>query len=544
MITRTDTLYEIFSGQVQRDPRRPFIWFLGKWISNGKLFEWTQRLGKYFASYGVTKGTIVAVYLPNTPQYFVTLLACYRLGATVAPINPTYRRAEIFHFLDSVQARVLVTLDVFYEANALQDGRDYVDQILVTNLTDLVGGVRVTHGKELYEKHPKIQYSSGVYSFREIISRKTKKRLPPFDLSTSDKARIIEVQVDAPRSKFVTLTHHNMCFQARHLHGAVKSYIEREGGQNLPLGTGTIGIFPVYHLHGTLSQIYLPVLLEAFILLYHFPPPSRRLLRDLVTLRQPAPLVFPAVQPLLHHYLKYITPDRVSEEIQARLLLTYTTGDGFDDTTCDAFEAVTKSPVHQFVGFTEVAPYMLARDSGQLCQGEQDPQRARPLPEVRLEVFDARQFASGPLSPGKENELFLACQHHVHEFHAEADQDPTYIHTWGKQVWLSTHLRACKTEQGSFRLLGRQFSPPLAGKYPVFPQHVVALSGFNPNIEEAQAGLVYSEKEGEESELSVKLSPRASSHGEVAPPSERELRKWWKQNLSKHKVPKHLKLNE
>jgi long-chain acyl-CoA synthetase len=57
---------------------------------------------------GVSAGDVVAIMLPNTAEFVVSLFAAWRLGAAVTPINPSLRPAEVRYQLDDAAATVLV----------------------------------------------------------------------------------------------------------------------------------------------------------------------------------------------------------------------------------------------------------------------------------------------------------------------------------------------------------------------------------------------------------------------------------------------------
>ena len=53
-----------------------------------------------FAARGVRRGDRVGIYLQNIPQYALTLLALWKLGAAALVLNPMYRRAELRRLVD------------------------------------------------------------------------------------------------------------------------------------------------------------------------------------------------------------------------------------------------------------------------------------------------------------------------------------------------------------------------------------------------------------------------------------------------------------
>ncbi|WP_432844778.1 AMP-binding protein [Amycolatopsis sp. CA-161197] len=77
-----------------------------------------ERYAGALTELGVGPGQVVAVQLPNVWQVDPLLLACFRVGALVAPVMPTIRSRELERVLARVGASVCVTADVW-------DGHDH-----------------------------------------------------------------------------------------------------------------------------------------------------------------------------------------------------------------------------------------------------------------------------------------------------------------------------------------------------------------------------------------------------------------------------------
>ncbi len=67
-----------------------------------------QRAGASLQRHGVSAGDVVAIMLPNTANFVVSLFAAWRLGASVTPINPSLRPAEVSYQVSDADAKVLI----------------------------------------------------------------------------------------------------------------------------------------------------------------------------------------------------------------------------------------------------------------------------------------------------------------------------------------------------------------------------------------------------------------------------------------------------
>lgn len=72
-------------------PTNEALWFEGRtWTYSEMLLE-VDRLAAVFQQHGVDDGSIVAVYMTNSPEMMFTLYAISKLGAVPALINAALR---------------------------------------------------------------------------------------------------------------------------------------------------------------------------------------------------------------------------------------------------------------------------------------------------------------------------------------------------------------------------------------------------------------------------------------------------------------------
>jgi len=77
-------------------------------LDNAQFLAAVQRAAASLRGRGVSAGDVVAVMLPNTAGFVVSLFAAWRLGAAVTPINPSLRPAEITYQVSDADAKVLI----------------------------------------------------------------------------------------------------------------------------------------------------------------------------------------------------------------------------------------------------------------------------------------------------------------------------------------------------------------------------------------------------------------------------------------------------
>ena len=77
-------------------------------LNNADSLAAVQRAAASLQRHGVSAGDVVAIMLPNTASFIVSLFAAWRLGASVTPINPSLRPAEVSYQVSDAAAKVLI----------------------------------------------------------------------------------------------------------------------------------------------------------------------------------------------------------------------------------------------------------------------------------------------------------------------------------------------------------------------------------------------------------------------------------------------------
>lgn len=106
-------------------------------LSYAELLDETERWARGFADLGLTKGDVVAVQLPNIPEFLLSFLALSRIGAVMQTVHMPYREAELEGLFSHSGARAVICLGEFREyptadvVVALKDKIDNLDFVIV-----------------------------------------------------------------------------------------------------------------------------------------------------------------------------------------------------------------------------------------------------------------------------------------------------------------------------------------------------------------------------------------------------------------------------
>ncbi len=90
------------------NPLRPAVADDNIDLNNTQFLGAVQRVAAALHRHGVLAGDVVAIMLPNTASFVVSLFAAWRLGAAVTPINPSLTPAEVSYQVADAAAKVLI----------------------------------------------------------------------------------------------------------------------------------------------------------------------------------------------------------------------------------------------------------------------------------------------------------------------------------------------------------------------------------------------------------------------------------------------------
>ena len=106
------TLYDAFADACRRVPDHPFL--AASALSGGRLWTYAQALHETdaladaYRAAGWGAGHRVALGVGNHPRHFLHFLALNRLGASIVPLNPDHRSAELQHALGHARVGLAV----------------------------------------------------------------------------------------------------------------------------------------------------------------------------------------------------------------------------------------------------------------------------------------------------------------------------------------------------------------------------------------------------------------------------------------------------
>ena len=103
-----NTINDLVDSLERSRPAAPAIHYGGQLMRYGELARLSRRAAAGLSRLGIGRGDRVAFWLPNTPAYVVSYLACVRLGAIAVAVNTRFKSVELQDILARSGARALI----------------------------------------------------------------------------------------------------------------------------------------------------------------------------------------------------------------------------------------------------------------------------------------------------------------------------------------------------------------------------------------------------------------------------------------------------
>jgi len=166
------TLVDFVVDHARDKPDAPALIFKGKPLSWRELLAQSDALAGALREEGVKRGDRVALLLPNCPQFVISELAIWKLGAIVAPQNPIYTAHELAESLNETKPRLAIVLTPFYELMKRIQPQTTITRVIATNIKEYLPPllkVLFTLVKEKKEGHRVALHPSDL-KFRKLVA--------------------------------------------------------------------------------------------------------------------------------------------------------------------------------------------------------------------------------------------------------------------------------------------------------------------------------------------------------------------------------------
>ncbi|MFX1275448.1 MAG: long-chain fatty acid--CoA ligase [Promethearchaeota archaeon] len=225
-------LYQILDDAVEEFGKRTAIWYYENRISFKKFKEIADRLATALVDLGVQKGDVVAIMMPNFPQFLFSFYGILKAGATVTAFNPLYTQHELTYQLNDSGAEVLICHDAHLDKIKKIQMSTRLKHVIITNALD--------YAPNANKNPPEI---SGTLQFVNLI-KKYKPNPPKFETNAKEDVAVIQYTGGTTGlPKGAMLTHYNIVSNVISVNEWVTGFTEP--GKETALTT-----LPLFHIYG------------------------------------------------------------------------------------------------------------------------------------------------------------------------------------------------------------------------------------------------------------------------------------------------------
>ena len=452
-------LHHLLRSAVRRYPTRAAIYFEGAQLSYRKLNHEANRFANALTSMGIGKGARVVLYLPNIPQAVIAFYGVLKAGAVVVFTPPMTDAEELTRQVREVDARALVTLNLW---------------------SGLAGQVQVNSGLPLivltdageYLSLPKKVISRwrnrgldvrGAMRFRRWISAQSQ-HSPMVEVASDDLAVIQFTGGTTAQAKGVMLSHRNLvanALQTRHWMPKAEEGKER-----------FLCAIPFSHSYGLTTSLNVPVSLGASLIL----KPQFQIRDILKTIKKYKPTIFSGV-PSMYNAINNFKGVRKYGINSIKACISGSAPLHVE--VQESFEKLTKGKLVEGYGLTEASPVTHANPLG---GNRKVGTIGIPLPSTQAAIVDLARGRK-EVEPGQIGELAVRGPQVMMGYWKDEEATKAVLMDDG---WLLTGDVAQMDEDGYFRIIARKadmWYPDKPGK-PAFPRDVEEVIYEIPQIKE------------------------------------------------------------
>ena len=510
-------LYSILRESAESFPERTALYFYGRRVSYMELYRLSMRFAGYLRDRGFGRGDVIALFLPNSPQFAIAYYGTLMAGATVSPMNVLYSPHEIRRQLIDSGARILIAIDLFRD-KVLAGLHGGVEEVLWTGIHDYLPTVKsILYRVKARPPKPPEGGKHGV--FKKVLEESREYDGDPGINPRSDVAALMYTGGTTGVPKGAMLTHYNLLANVIQIDAWFKRGVR---GEDV-----FIGALPWFHIYGQTAVLNSGIHKAATILTY-----ARwdieAVMRDIDRFNA---TVFHGV-PLM--YISIINHPRRSKYNLRSLQVCISGAAPLPKAVAVEFERVTGAKLREGYGLTETSPVTHVNP----ILGKAKPGSiGLPIPGTLAAVADLEEPRLLPV--GETGELVISGPQVMKGYHNMPEENEKVFFKCCGRTWLRTGDIAYMDTEGYFYIVDRKKDIIKYKGYSVYPRDVEEVLYKHPCVKEAAVIGVPHPEYFEVPKAFIVL--KEECRGKV---SEGDIIKYARENLAPYKAPKIVEFRE
>jgi len=476
---RYKSLAELCTKRCADYPQRTAFENLGATLTYAEFEHASRNFAAFLSNeLGLLPGDRVAVMLPNLLQSPVVLLGILRAGLVAVSVNPLYTAPEVQHQVSDSGARVVVVLENFASTLSAAMGPTSLEFVIVARVGDALGAVKGLVANFVIKYH-KRQVPAwdipGAYTYIGSLERGARLDYEDPSIAPDEIAFLQYTGGTTGVAKGAMLTHANMISNVLQLAAWVDPFIESEKDVSLtPL--------PLYHIFGLTVNLFTFIELGAKNVLITNPRDIKAFVAEL---KRGNFAFLTGVNTLFNALIHAPGIEKVNF---SNLKIVLAGGMAVQSDVAASWKRLTGVTITQGYGLTETSPVVSASP---LNQTEFSGSIGLPLPDTDIAILDEAGHA---LPPGEVGEIGVKGPQVMRGYWQRPEETSAAFTSDG---WLKTGDLGRMDERGFFFIEDRIKDVIIVSGFNVYPNEVEDVVTSHPEVLEAAAVGVPSERSGQ-----------------------------------------------
>ncbi|WP_025646909.1 MULTISPECIES: AMP-binding protein [unclassified Psychrobacter] len=510
------SLIELYEESFDSFANQPFSICMGVKHSYDDINQASKAIAAWLQSQSLAPGSVVALMMPNVPQYLPTMLGILRAGYVCTPVNPLYTGRELRHQLNDSGAKAIFLVDNF--AKALEEVVDdtKVEAIVVSKVGDMMGlkGIVVNtllqHVKKLIPDYNLDSAKHKVTAFPNVLKQGKKRPLKKVESNLEQTAFLQYTGGTTGLSKGAILTQRNIVAAALQSEAWSEPIVSKIGDEQINM----VLALPLYHIFAFMLSLVGVRSGNAFILI----PNPRDIPSFIKTLSKQPFHVLPAVNTLFKGLLDH--PDFSKLDFSS-LHMSQAGGMAATEQTASRWLQVTDCPMIEGWGMTEC---VAVGSCNVLTNTEFTGSIGVPLPSIDMIVINEDGTRAAV------NEAGEICMKGPNVTPGYLNRDNSKEFT--EDGYFRTGDIGKMDEQGYFTILDRKKDMILVSGFNVFPNEIESVMLDCEGISDCAVIGVADDSQGES--VKIYVIPDNDSVSEAM------IKDFAYKNLTRYKCPSHI----
>ena len=456
----------------------------------------------------ISRGSKVAIMLPNLLTYPVTLFGAYKAGATIININPLYKSREIENALNDSNAETIIVLDKFLNELELIIKKTNIKNVIVCSITDLLSfRMSLLVKTIMFFKKSNIKLDKDYIIFADTITDKY--NLENITLELDDIALLQYTGGTTGKSKAAVLSHNNILSNMQQLNLWVDSYVE-EGKEII------ITALPLYHIFSfTVNFLYFYSIGSNNVLITN-PRDLKSFVKELSKYKF---TVITAVNTLFNLLMTSSAFKKINFDS-----LKFSVGGGMSvlSATAQKWSKITQTEITQGYGLTETSPIVSINIIGEKFNGT----IGLPVPSTDISV---RDDSGQELDAGEAGELCVKGPQVMSQYWNNKEES---LNSFTHDGFLKTGDIAKINEDGLITIVDRKKDMIISSGFNVYPNEIEGYVSQHPDVIECGVIGIDDSNRGESIHLFIVKSSELLTEMDVIA--------YCKKGLTIYKIPKRV----